>query len=299
MRCEGERHQQLGRRLAQPDRRHHRHRHKRRDRSVAADQGAEAAGRHHDDDQQPRLPGPGLRDQVLARLERDDGLADDEAFMPMHWSDLFTARGGVNRLVAPVVDPFSGQPQFKQSRVQVRPFDAKWLALWVGQHEPQLQALGRDTDWWSRRPVDGGECRLLADASSTPAELWQALASKGQWLKLAMPEGWVAVQLNNQRIAGLMLCGNNPWKLDAGLLAGLLATPLNLSLLASTLEQALAGESRMVCSCMRVSEKQIVQAIVEQGINERSGLQSLLKCGTNCGTCVVEIDKLLNKHKAQ
>ena len=239
------------------------------------------------------------RDQVLARLERDDGLADDEAFMPMHWSDLFTARGGVNRLVAPVVDPFSGQPQFKQSRVQVRPFDAKWLALWVGQHEPQLQALGRDTDWWSRRPVDGGECRLLADASSTPAELWQVLASKGQWLKLAMPEGWVAVQLNNQRIAGLMLCGNNPWKLDAGLLAGLLATPLNLSLLASTLEQALAGESRMVCSCMRVSEKQIVQAIVEQGINERSGLQSLLKCGTNCGTCVVEIDKLLNKHKAQ
>ncbi len=38
---------------------------------------------------------------------------------------------------------------------------------------------------------------------------------------------------------------------------------------------------------------------MEQGINERSGLQSLLKCGTNCGTCVVEIDKLLNKHKAQ
>ena len=239
------------------------------------------------------------RDQVLARLERDDGLADDEAFMPMHWSDLFTARGGVNRLVAPVVDPISGQPQFKQSRVQVRPFAAKWLGLWVGQHEPDLQPFGRDPEWWSRRPVDGGECRLLADASSSPAELWQAIASKGQWLKLPTPDGWVAVQLNSQRITGLLLCGSNPWKLDVGLLAGLLATPLNLSLLNSTLEQALAGDSRMVCSCMRVSERQIVQAIVEQGINERSGLQSLLKCGTNCGTCVVEIDKLLDKHKAQ
>ncbi|MFC3913933.1 molybdopterin-dependent oxidoreductase [Pseudaeromonas sharmana] len=239
------------------------------------------------------------RDQVLARLERDDGLADDEAFMPMHWSDLFTARGGVNRLVAPVVDPISGQPQFKQSRVQVQPFATRWLALWVGQHEPELDALGRDPDWWSRRPVDGGECRLLADASSDQSQLWQAIASRGQWLKLPMPGGWVAVKLSNQRIAGLLLCGDNPWQLNVGLLAGLLATPLNLSLLASTLEQALAGDSRMVCSCMRVSERQIVSAIVEQGIQERSGLQSLLKCGTNCGTCIGEIDKLVAKYRPQ
>ncbi len=239
------------------------------------------------------------RDQVLARLERDDGLADNEAFMPMHWSDLFTARGGVNRLVAPVVDPISGQPQFKQTLVGVRPFDAKWLALWVGQHEPDLDALPRPLDWWSRRPVDGGECRLLADAGLGAAELWQALASKGQWLKLPMPGNWVAVKLVNQRIAGLMICGDNPWQLNTGLLAGLLATPLNLGLLTSTLEQALAGDSRMVCSCMRVSERQIVSAIVEQGIHERSGLQSLLKCGTNCGTCVAEIDKLVEKHRPQ
>ena len=107
------------------------------------------------------------------------------------------------------------------------------------------------------------------------------------------------MKLTHQRIAGLMLCGDNPWQLNVNLLAGLLATPLNLSLLASTLEQALAGDSRMVCSCMRVSERQIVAAIVEQGIQERSGLQSLLKCGTNCGTCIVEIDKLVAQYRPQ
>ena len=71
---------------------------------------------------------------------------------------------------------------------------------------------------------------------------------------------------------------------------------MNSTALSTTLEQALAGDSRMICSCFRVSEKQIVDAIGEQGISELSGLQSLLRCGTNCGTCVVELKKLLHKH---
>ena len=83
------------------------------------------------------------------------------------------------------------------------------------------------------------------------------------------------------------------------LLAGLLAVPLAAASLATTVEQALAGDSRMVCSCFRISERQIVEAIEQQGIHERAGLQALLKCGTNCGTCVVELDKLVAKHRPQ
>ena len=240
------------------------------------------------------------RDQVLARLERDDGLADNEAFMPMHWSDSFTARGGVNRLVAPVVDPVSGQPQFKQTRVQVRPFIAQWHGVWIGQHEPNLQGLGRDPGWWSRRPVDGGECRLLADADCSAEQLWQGLAVQGHWIRLPLKgQGWLAVALNQGRISGILLCGASPWQVNVGLLAGLLAVPLAAASLATTVEQALAGDSRMVCSCFRVSERQIVEAIEQQGIHERAGLQALLKCGTNCGTCVVELDKLVAKHRPQ
>jgi assimilatory nitrate reductase catalytic subunit len=226
-------------------------------------------------------------------------LADHEAFMPMHWSDSFTARGGVNRLVAPVVDPVSGQPQFKQTRVQVRPFAAQWHGVWIGQHEPSLGALGREPGWWSRRPVDGGECRLLADAECSAEQLWQALAAQGHWIRLPLKgQGWMAVALNQGRVQGLLLCGASPWRVNVGLLAGLLAVPLSGISLSTTVEQALAGDSRMVCSCFRVSERQIVEAIELQGINERAGLQALLKCGTNCGTCVVELDKLVLKHRS-
>ena len=94
-----------------------------------------------------------------------------------------------------------------------------------------------------------------------------------------------------------MLLGEAPWKVNVGLLAGLLGLPISSMALSTTVEQALAGDSRMVCSCFRVSEKQIVDAINQQGITELGGLQALLKCGTNCGTCVVELDKLLIQHR--
>ncbi|GAA4502146.1 molybdopterin-dependent oxidoreductase [Pseudaeromonas paramecii] len=231
------------------------------------------------------------RGEVLARLERDDALADNEAFMPMHWSDSFTAAGGVNRLVAPVTDPVSGQPQFKQTRVLATPFNARWHGVWVGVHEPEWSFVPR---WWSRRPVDGGECRLLADDACSRQELWQVLARKGQWLRLPLKgDGWVAVLLKQGRIHGLLLAGDSQWQLNTGLLAGLLKVPLSASALSATIEQALAGDTRMVCSCFRVSEKQIREAIEQQGIHELAGLQASLKCGTNCGTCVGELEKLL------
>jgi assimilatory nitrate reductase catalytic subunit len=45
-----------------------------------------------------------------------------------------------------------------------------------------------------------------------------------------------------------------------------------------------------------VPEQRIVDAITRQGVSELAGLQALLGCGSNCGTCLPEIDKLLIKH---
>ncbi|WP_272951054.1 molybdopterin dinucleotide binding domain-containing protein, partial [Aeromonas caviae] len=45
-----------------------------------------------------------------------EGLREGEAFLPMHWTDSQCSQGAVNRLIAPVVDPLSGQPMFKQGR---------------------------------------------------------------------------------------------------------------------------------------------------------------------------------------
>jgi len=232
-----------------------------------------------------------LQGSVMTLLGRDDGLRDGEAFMPMHWSDDFSSCSGVNRLVAPVTDAVSGQPQFKQTEVVAEAVDVKWHGLWVGQHKPDLEV-----SWWARRPLDAGECRRLTDENRTAEQVWFQLAQQGRWLRLPLKGGWLAVKLNQGRIIGLLLVGTTHQQVNIDLLAGLLGLPMNSTALSTTLEQALAGDSRMICSCFRVSEKQIVDAIGEQGISELSGLQSLLRCGTNCGTCVVELKKLLHKH---
>ena len=228
---------------------------------------------------------------VMTLLGRDDGLRDGEAFMPMHWSDDFSSCSGVNRLVAPVTDAVSGQPQFKQTEVMPEAVKVKWHGLWVGQHEPDLEV-----SWWARRPLDAGECRRLTDETRTAEQIWFQLAQQGRWLRLPLKDGWLAVKLNQGRIIGLLLVSTTHQQVNIDLLAGLLGLPMSSTALSTTLEQALAGDSRMICSCFRISEKQIVDAISEQGISELSGLQSLLRCGTNCGTCVVELKKLLHKH---
>ncbi|MFQ2098984.1 nitrate reductase [Aeromonas sanarellii] len=226
---------------------------------------------------------------LLAGL--DEGLREGEAFLPMHWTDSQCSQGAVNRLIAPVVDPLSGQPMFKQGRVQARAQPTRWEGLWCGRHEWR-----EPVDWWARRPLPEGNCTLLASWSESPAILWQRLGEQGHWLRLPLKEGWLAVALAGDRIEGILLVAARRPSIKVDLLASLLGTPLQAGGLSQTLSQALAGESRLVCSCLRVSEERIVDAITRQGVSELAGLQALLGCGSNCGTCLPEIDKLLIKH---
>lgn len=229
--------------------------------------------------------------EALLLVGLDEGLREGEAFLPMHWTDSQCSQGAVNRLIAAVVDPLSGQPMFKQGRVQARAQPTRWQGLWCGRHDWR-----EPVDWWARRPLPEGNCTLLASWSDSPQGLWQRLGAEGHWLRLPLKEGWLALALAGDRIEGILLVGERRPDIKVDLLASLLGTPLQAGALSQTLSLALAGESRLVCSCLRVSEQRIVDAIIRQGVGELAGLQALLGCGSNCGTCLPEIDKLLIKH---
>jgi assimilatory nitrate reductase catalytic subunit len=74
----------------------------------------------------------GVKDGVLARVITARGEAVALAkvtdrqrrgglFMPMHWTDAFAPSGRANALVAPNVDPTSGQPEFKHTPARSAP----------------------------------------------------------------------------------------------------------------------------------------------------------------------------------
>ena len=54
------------------------------------------------------------------------------------------------------------------------------------------------------------------------------------------------------------------------------------------------GRGKIVCSCLDVSENEIVDAC-ESGADLQT-LQAKLKCGTQCGSCVPELKRLVTLH---
>uniref|UniRef100_UPI0018A156C2 (2Fe-2S)-binding protein n=1 Tax=Vibrio parahaemolyticus TaxID=670 RepID=UPI0018A156C2 len=78
---------------------------------------------------------------------------------------------------------------------------------------------------------------------------------------------------------------------------GLMEKPMELSqLLTITQSQSSA---KLVCSCFRVTDKQIHDAMEKQDCTSLTQLQNKLKCGTNCGSCVSQIKQMVDSHQHQ
>ena len=92
------------------------------------------------------------------------------------------------------------------------------------------------------------------------------------------------------------------WVLEL-LQQGVAAAAFGRALLAAsaTPPQALTPRSAQVCSCVDVSEERIVQTLGHCGgsAEERlRALQSKLRCGTECGSCMPALRTLEKRHPA-
>uniref|UniRef100_UPI0028122BA0 molybdopterin oxidoreductase family protein n=1 Tax=Phenylobacterium sp. TaxID=1871053 RepID=UPI0028122BA0 len=91
---------------------------------------------------------------VLARLS--DRQRPGSIFMPMHWPAAYAPQGRTNPLVAPRVDPRSGQPEFKHTPARVRPYRETWRGFFIA---PEAWRAPKGLDVvWRRTPQPG--CQL-------------------------------------------------------------------------------------------------------------------------------------------
>lgn len=105
------------------------------------------------------------------------------------------------------------------------------------------------------------------------------------------------------RLIGCLLAGDTrseAW-LRPLLQDGLVADAYGRSLLApgSTPPVAMAARGKQVCTCFNVSESAITTALSHcpGSDDERlARLQGKLKCGTNCGSCIPALRKLVKLH---
>ncbi|MBY7819605.1 nitrate reductase [Vibrio fluvialis] len=228
---------------------------------------------------------------VFARVAFDEGLKGKQLFMSMHWAGRYSAHSQVNRAVLRADDPISGQPAFKSAHVHLAPVTMQSYGLYVGASRTLPEC-----DYVSYQQEE----RLGVTRFASLTELGKGqfeLLSGEQVLRWDLPQGWMMVigrakaDTPAMEVTGILMVSTQPVEQDYTAMVALIGKPLQLG---SVL--ALAGEtatSQLVCSCFRVTDKQIQHAMAQDGCVTLNQLQSKLKCGTNCGSCLPEVNKLL------
>lgn len=232
---------------------------------------------------------------IYAKVAIDEGLGFQELFMSMHWAGRYGGESSVNAIVNSVKDPISGQPAFKSSYVEVQDAAVKTYGMFIGTQFDSgkflysaFQAESNLGIWrfaHDKRPKKQSFCRT----------------EKSRRITIDIALGWLAVDYDLvgdvRIIRSVLVVSSEPIQTDYTNFTGLIGKPKELSqLLTITQSQSSA---KLVCSCFRVTDKQIHDAMEKQDCTSLTQLQNKLKCGTNCGSCVSQIKQMVDSHQHQ
>ncbi|MEO1092009.1 MAG: molybdopterin-dependent oxidoreductase [Pseudomonadota bacterium] len=232
---------------------------------------------------------------AVLRAEVTDRVAAGTCFAPMHWTAQQSSAGRIDALVAPHVDPVSGQPESKAQPVAITRMAAGAECFFVSteRHEPPADAL-----YWSRRRVAGGwlvELALAEDAAE-PVDLARSMLDGAniEWLEYSDPvhRRYRAVaRQSGAPVFALFVNEALPrdWLAGAFGTGGIGARELLAAVAAGV------GDGPLVCACFGVGEAR-VQAAIAAGARSVDALGAALKAGTNCGSCRPELQALLRDH---
>jgi assimilatory nitrate reductase catalytic subunit len=240
---------------------------------------------------------------VRVRVTPDQGRGS--IFLPMHWTDQFTGNAIVGRLVNPVADPISGQPEAKHTPARLRPLTVGWTGFLLTRNK--VRPTG--ADYWTRISADG--CTLYELACEHPPadlEAWAAgLLGEGRD-RIDYHDARRGIHrwavLDGDRIesclftaAGADVPATRDW------LTGLFKLPTldaqsRAGLLSGRPAQGGEDKGKIVCACHGVGVKCLRSAIHDRNLKTVEQLGTALKAGTNCGSCIPEIKELIQSAAA-
>jgi assimilatory nitrate reductase catalytic subunit len=251
------------------------------------------------------------RGQLVLRATADVDQRPGQVFLPMHWGGRFLGGLGSNVLTVDACDAVSCQPELKHAAVEVEAAGALHPLLLMLRAEAaeglrRLQPLLGRFDHASlglagrEHPVV-----VLRAASAQPLDAAQ-LAEVDRLIGLDDAHGTMSyfdagsgiskrARLDSGRLVAVRLYGETAAR---DWLKQCMAEDLDVSELRSWLlaplaapPQGRAATGRIVCNCRNVSESAIRAAIAEGA--DLAALQADLRCGTECGSCLPELKRLL------
>ncbi|MBR1233529.1 nitrate reductase [Bradyrhizobium sp. AUGA SZCCT0182] len=217
-------------------------------------------------------------------------------FAPIHWSAVTATGARVGSLVAPLTDPFSGQPENKATPASITPYEYVFRGFALSRTPLELP----DHAWWARVAVNGGYGYLLADNADLRG--WQSWlgAIAGDDLAEYKDFGggvYRAASFAADRIETCLFIGPardaGDWNVVKGLFAAdTLSNDQRRMLLSGKSIDGLANAGPIVCACFGVGRTTICETIAA-GARSAADIGAKLKAGTNCGSCIPELKRLI------
>ncbi|WLG14971.1 nitrate reductase [Psychrobacter cibarius] len=318
---------------------------------------------------------------VMAQVVISDTLRVGDAFMPMHWSNAFASFARVGPLIPTVVDPYSGQPELKNSAISVTPVPMQSFGKilvhpeWQDAVIVQLRTiLANFSAKVSEKELSETKCEARSNnivPEALPALTWSLSHQSNSVLitlaspmmesssTLACPEFWQQFMTSMQSLSppssqeGVMhtaftvdnvqnqlrfivtqteskVGADSPVinrqvsdgkSSSAQLIMAVYIAPMQNQLpsvrwldscftdtsqipakqrykwlLAGRPASGYVDPGALVCSCMSVGKNAILNAITEHGCTSATAVGKQCRAGTNCGSCVGQINALIAEY---
>ncbi|MDD5390049.1 MAG: molybdopterin-dependent oxidoreductase [Gallionellaceae bacterium] len=239
------------------------------------------------------------RGEMLARVVESAEQRSGSVFAPIHWNGQNSAKARVDALVYAVTDAISGQPEFKHAPVAVEPYAATWYGFVMARAPVECNRNG----YWTQVRAKACWRHELAGTESEcdwPRRLREQFGADGDWIEMkdCGVSRYRAALMRDGRIEMVCFFDRDFAALPPRhWLEGLfekdsLNDAERSALLMGLPSKDVPDAGRTVCACFGVGENALKQAIA-QGVNSVEALGIKLQAGSNCGSCIPELKKLL------
>ncbi len=225
-------------------------------------------------------------------------------FVPIHWSSVTASSARIGDLVTPHTDPHSGQPESKATPAAIAPVAFKSRGFVMTRRPVALP----ETTWWARAALSGGWSYLLA--TDQTHDTWRT------WLpSLYGKDATYSEYVDEPRglyrsavFAGdcLELClfiqpaGAAPqWNAAKALFAGDRIDAFQRRyLLSGKAADGVGDPGPIICACFGVGLAAIRNEIESCKTADVDAIGKALRAGTNCGSCLPELKKIIAHDRA-
>ncbi len=238
--------------------------------------------------------------RMVVRLRTSGEIARRCIFVPIHWNGATASDARVGALVNPAVDAVSGEPEFKYTPARVEPFVVSWYGFVLTRRPLPVQTFS----WWAAS--EGGVFQRYEIAGRRVPGDWSSWASEllgadpaADWVEYCDESSgtYRAVHLQDERLQSCVFISSRPELPSRSWLASLFAkekiAPLERATLLSgrPLDPA-ADAGATVCACFNVG-RNAIEAAIARGCRDAPSIGKRLKAGTNCGSCVPELRRMI------